>query len=41
VKGRAEPVQCYQINRLGPIATPNPAPPPEVPIGRAAVAGYH
>ena len=41
VKGRAEPVRCYQIDRLGPIATPNPAPPPDVPIGRAAVAGFH
>ena len=41
VKGRAEPVACYQIDRLGAIASPNPAPAPERPIGQAAVAGYH
>jgi adenylate cyclase len=41
VKGRTEPVPCWQINRLGEVATPKPAPAPEVPIGRAAVAGYH
>ena len=41
VKGRAEPVPCWQINRLGALRTPKPAPPPEIPIGRAAVAGYH
>jgi class 3 adenylate cyclase/CHASE2 domain-containing sensor protein len=41
VKGRNEPVPCWQINRLGQLATPKPAPAPEVPIGRAAVAGYH
>ena len=41
VKGRAEAVACYQIDRLGAIASPNPAPAPEIPIGRAAVAGYH
>jgi adenylate cyclase len=41
VKGRAEPVPCWQINRLGQLATPKPAPAPDVPIGRAAVAGYH
>jgi adenylate cyclase len=39
VKGRVEPVPCWQINRLGEVATPKPAPPPEVPIRRAAVAG--
>jgi adenylate cyclase len=41
VKGRAEAVRCYQVNRVGPIESPNPAPPPERPIGAAAVAGYH
>jgi adenylate cyclase len=41
VKGRAEPVACWQINRVGQVATPKPAPAPETPIGRAAVAGYH
>jgi adenylate cyclase len=41
VKGRAEPVPCWQINRLGQLTTPKPAPAPDVPIGRAAVAGYH
>lgn len=41
VKGRAEPVACYQIDRLGNIGSPNPAPAPERPIGQAAVAGFH
>ena len=41
VKGRAEAVRCYQVNSVGGIASPNPAPPPERPIGAAAVAGYH
>lgn len=41
VKGRAEPVRCYQVNSLGAIESPNPAPAPERPIGAAAVAGYH
>lgn len=41
VKGKSEPVECFQIDRIGLIANPNPAPPPEVPIGKAAVAGYH
>jgi adenylate cyclase len=40
VKGRAEPVPCWQVNRLGQIESPKPAPAPDVPIGRAAVAGY-
>ena len=41
VKGRLEPVRCWQINRLGQLATPKPAPAPDGPIGRAAIAGYH
>jgi adenylate cyclase len=41
VKGRAEPVPCWQVNRLGEVRSPKPAPAPEAPIGRAAVAGYH
>ena len=41
VKGRSEPVRCWQINRLGGLRTPKPAPPPDIPIGRAAVAGSH
>ncbi|MDE3194163.1 MAG: adenylate/guanylate cyclase domain-containing protein [Chloroflexota bacterium] len=41
VKGRNEPVACYQVDRVGLAANPNPAPPPEIPVGRAAVAGFH
>ncbi|HKW78596.1 MAG TPA: CHASE2 domain-containing protein [Candidatus Limnocylindria bacterium] len=41
VKGRAEPVRCFQVNRIGQYANPNPAPPPEVQVAKAAVAGYH
>jgi len=41
VKGRAVPVPCWQINRLGQVTTPKPAPAPDVLIGRAAIAGYH
>ncbi len=41
VKGRAEPVRCFQVNRVGAIANPKPAPPPETPIAKAAVAGFH
>ncbi|PYP29642.1 MAG: hypothetical protein DMD49_12755 [Gemmatimonadetes bacterium] len=41
VKGRAEPVPCWQINRLGQLVTPKPAAAPDVPMSRAAVAGYH
>ena len=41
VKGRAEAVACYQIDRLGSKVNPNPAPAPETPIGQAAVAGFH
>lgn len=41
VKGRTGPVPCWQINRLGQVATPKPAPAPDLPIGRAVIAGYH
>lgn len=41
VKGRAEPIRCYQIDRIGTIENPNPAPAPERPIAAAAVAGFH
>ena len=41
VKGRGEPVHCVQVDRIGLLANPNPAPPPEMPIGKAAVAGFH
>jgi len=41
VKGRTEAVPCWQINRLGQLATPKPAPAPDLPIRRAAIAGYH
>ncbi len=41
VKGRGVPVRCYQVNRLGVIENPNPAPAPEMQIAKAAVAGYH
>ncbi|MEP7003093.1 MAG: adenylate/guanylate cyclase domain-containing protein [Chloroflexota bacterium] len=41
VKGRGEPIQCYQVDRIGTIENPNPAPAPERPIGAAAVAGFH
>lgn len=41
VKGRAEPVRCFQINRVGSYTNPNPAPAPDIQVTRAAVAGYH
>lgn len=41
VKGRAEPVRCYQVDRIGGIASLRPAPPPDRPIVAAAVAGAH
>jgi adenylate cyclase len=41
VKGRAEPVACYQINRIGALANPNAAPAPQLAIATAAVAGFH
>ena len=41
VKGRAEPVACYQIDRIGALANPNAAPATKIAIGTAAVAGSH
>ena len=41
VKGRAEPIRCYQVDSIGTLVNPNPAPAPERPIGAATVAGYH
>ena len=41
VKGRAEAVACYQIDRIGALANPNAAPAPKIAIGQAAVAGFH
>jgi adenylate cyclase len=41
VKGRAEAVACYQINRIGALANPNAAPAPQIRVGAAAVAGFH
>ncbi len=41
VKGRAEPVACFQINRIGTLANPNAAPAPQIAITKAAVAGFH
>lgn len=41
VKGRAEPIRCYQVDRIGTIENPNPAPAPERPIAAATVAGFH
>jgi adenylate cyclase len=41
VKGRAEPVACYQINRIGALANPNAAPAAKIAMGTAAVAGFH
>jgi adenylate cyclase len=40
VRGRGEPVRCFQINRFGPTANPNPAPRPEGRVTHAAAAGY-
>ncbi len=41
VKGRAGTVSCFQVNRVGKTANPNPAPPPEAQVTKAGVAGYH
>jgi len=41
VKGRGEPVACYQVDRIGEIESPRPAPAPERPILSASVAGAH
>jgi len=39
VKGRAEAVLCYQVNSVGAIASPDPAPAPLALIAAAVVAG--
>jgi class 3 adenylate cyclase len=39
VKGRAEPIQCYQVDRIGSIESPAPAPAPERPIATATAVG--
>ena len=39
-KRHSEPEPCWQINRLGQLATLKPAPAPDVPMGRGAIAGY-
>jgi class 3 adenylate cyclase/CHASE2 domain-containing sensor protein len=41
VKGRAEPVACYQINRIGALANPNAAPAMKIALSTAVVAGSH
>jgi adenylate cyclase len=41
VKGRAEPVACYQINRIGALTNPNAAPAMKIAISTAIVAGSH
>jgi adenylate cyclase len=40
VKGRAEPVPCWQIDRVGEVRAPKPAPAPGFARGRASAAGY-
>ena len=35
VRGRTEPVPCWQIDRLGELRTPKPAPAPDAPLRRA------
>jgi class 3 adenylate cyclase/CHASE2 domain-containing sensor protein len=41
VKGRAEPVACYQINRIGALTNPNAAPAMKISITTAVVARSH
>jgi class 3 adenylate cyclase len=41
VKGRLGAVRCFQINRVGQTANPNPAAPPKAQVTQAVVAGYH
>jgi adenylate cyclase len=41
VKGRAEAVACYQVNRVGALVNPNAATAPKTLITKAAVAGFH
>jgi adenylate cyclase len=39
VKGRAEAVHCFQVNRVGTIMAPNPAKPPRKPRQAPVLAG--
>jgi adenylate cyclase len=41
VRGRAEAVACYQVNRVGGLTNPNAATAPQTLITKAAVAGFH
>jgi adenylate cyclase len=41
VKGRAEAVACYQVDRIGALTNPNAATGPHTLITKAAVAGFH
>jgi hypothetical protein len=41
VKGRAEPVACYQIIRIGALTNPNAAPARKIAISTAVVAPSH
>jgi adenylate cyclase len=41
VKGRAEPVACYQINRIGALTNPNAAAAPQIRVASATAAGFH
>jgi adenylate cyclase len=41
VRGRAEAVRCYQVNRVGALTNPNAASAPQSLITKAAVAGFH
>jgi CHASE2 domain-containing sensor protein/class 3 adenylate cyclase len=41
VKGRAEAVACYQVDRIGALTNPNAATAPQTLITKAAVAGFH
>ena len=41
VKGRAEAVACYQVNRVGGLTNPNAATAPQTLVTKAAVAGFH
>jgi adenylate cyclase len=41
VKGRAEAVACYQVDRIGALTNPNAATAPQTLITKPAVAGFH